>query len=365
VNCTLQFIPALSAAKFVGEFAKDPLATISLQQIAQSTAYRTNLGFVEGSGSPVEMLVTLRDGANNILAQKTMGLSAYEHRQTNLGAFFPGVNVNDGRVEVQVTSPSGKATAYASVIDNKTSDPLLVFPEQAARANASTYVVPGVAELDNGAASNFHTDMRIYNAALNPVNVTLKYFPQGSSSPHPQSTTLTIAGGQTKAIDNVLPTLWNLSATGGAVVITAPNQASLVATARTYSRDSDNGTYGQFIPGVTANNAVGNGERALEVLQLEESASYRSNVGLVEVTGNPVTLEITAQPPDTKFTVSTVIDLAANEFRQIGRIFAAFGLNDVYNGRVTVRVIGGTGRAAAYGSVVDNRTVDPTYVPAQ
>ncbi|MDQ3282662.1 MAG: hypothetical protein M3Q69_14770, partial [Acidobacteriota bacterium] len=177
-----QFIPALTADKFVSDLSKDALGTISLQQIAQSTAYRTNLGFVEGSGAPVEMLVTLRDGANNILAQKSMGLAAYEHRQTSLGAFFPGVNVTDGRVEVQVVSSTGKATAYASVLDNKTSDPLLVFPEQAARANASTYVVPGVAELDNGAASNFHTDMRIFNAAANAVNVTLKYFPQGSSN---------------------------------------------------------------------------------------------------------------------------------------------------------------------------------------
>jgi hypothetical protein len=32
---------------------------------------------------------------------------------------------------------------------------------------------------------------------------------------------------------------------------------------------------------------------------------------------------------------------------------------------VSVKVIGGTGRIAAYGSVVDNKTVDPTYVPAQ
>jgi len=41
-----------------------------------------------------------------------------------------------------------------------------------------------------------------------------------------------------------------------------------------------------------------------------------------------------------------------------------FGGN-VYNGRVSVRVIDGTGKVAAYGSVIDNRTQDPTYVPAE
>ena len=38
---------------------------------------------------------------------------------------------------------------------------------------------------------------------------------------------------------------------------------------------------------------------------------------------------------------------------------------NTYNARITVEVISGTGRVTAYGSVVDNDTQDPTYVPAQ
>lgn len=362
-----QFIPALNASKFVGSFAADPLAKISLQQISNVAGgtFRTNLGFVEGSGSHVEMLVKVLDGNNALIAQKPLALGPFGHTQTSFASMFPGVNVADGRIEVQVTSQGGKATAYASVLDNKTSDPLMVFPEQPARVSSSRYVVPGVAELING-ASNFHTDMRIYNAAATPVTVTLDYYPQaGDATPRPAAVNRTIAAGQTLAIDNVLPVLWNLSRTGGSVVVTAPNAASLVTTARTFSRDTNNGTYGQFIPGVTSADAVGLGERALEVLQLEDSTSYRSNLGLVEVTGNPVTIEVTARPPDSKITVVVPITLQGNEFRQIGRVFNQFGLQNVYNGRVSVKVIGGTGRVAAYGSVVDNRTVDPTYVPAQ
>ena len=45
------------------------------------------------------------------------------------------------------------------------------------------------------------------------------------------------------------------------------------------------GTLGQFIPGVTPNEAAGNGEGSLQLLQLEQSDRYRTNIGLAETTG--------------------------------------------------------------------------------
>jgi len=38
---------------------------------------------------------------------------------------------------------------------------------------------------------------------------------------------------------------------------------------------------------------------------------------------------------------------------------------NIYNARIAVSVTGGSGRVAAYGSVIDNKSLDPTYVPAQ
>ncbi len=162
-----------------------------------------------------------------------------------------------------------------------------------------------------------------------------------------------------------MPSLWPNVVGGGSVVITAPAGSSLVATAQTYSRQPDGGTKGQFIPGVTFREAVGFGDRPLEVLQLEQSTQYRSNVGFVEVTGKPAVIEVTAFEPDTKSSVVVPISLAANEYRQFDTILSSMGLGTVYNGRVSVKVISGEGRVYAYGSTIDNRTEDPTYVPAQ
>ena len=360
-----QFIPALPLTSFISDFSKDTLARISLQQIAHNDRYRTNIGFTEGSGHSVEMLVKLIDISGTVVKSVPMGLGPYEHRQSGFnGVFGSGVTLSDGRIEVEVTSATGKVTAYASVLDSDTTDPLLVFPVQAGRLSATRYVVPGVAELN--AASNFHTDMRIFNPSANPVTVSLQYKPQrGDNTPSPAAVSRTIGAGQILSIDNVLPSLWSLNASGGAVTITTANAAALVATARTFSREADGGTYGQFIPAVTATDAVGLGERGLEILQLEDSANFRSNVGLVEVTGNPVRVEMTLRTPDAKETGFLEFDLAGGEFMQIGRIFKSAGYGNVYNGRVTLRVISGAGRVAGYGSVVDNRTADPTYVPSQ
>jgi hypothetical protein len=69
--------------------------------------------------------------------------------------------------------------------------------------------------------------------------------------------------------------------------------------------------------------------------------------------------------PDSKTVPSVDVPLGASQFIQLGNIFAQVGMPTVYNGRVTVQVLSGTGRVSAYGSVIDNRTNDPTFVPAQ
>ena len=62
-------------------------------------------------------------------------------------------------------------------------------------------------------------------------------------------------------------------------------------------------------------------------------------------------------------TPSIQVPLAANEFRQFS--VAQFGLGNIYNARVSVKVVDGSGTVTAYGSVIDQVTTDPTFVAAQ
>ena len=63
---------------------------------------------------------------------------------------------------------------------------------------------------------------------------------------------------------------------------------------------------------------------------------------------------------------SVPVHLEPNEFKQLGSVIASLNPDkNTYNARITVQVTGGAGRVTAYGSVIDNATADPTYVPAQ
>jgi hypothetical protein len=220
-----------------------------------------------------------------------------------------------------------------------------------------------MAELPNR-VNNFHSDLRVFNGGTTAVPVTLTFYPQGGGAPL-TAAPRTVRAGEVLVLDNVLPTLFNATNTGGSVVITTPADSSLVATGRTYTEVEGGGTYGQFIPGVTSKEGTGAGERALQLMQLEDSAGFRSNIGLAELTGNSVTVRLKLHMADGKTTPVTEFTLAPNEFRQLPAVSAMNPGKQTYNARLEIEVIGGTGRVTAYGSVIDNESKDPTYVPAQ
>jgi hypothetical protein len=353
-----QYIPAIPFANFIGGNS----TVLSLQQIAQSDRYRTNLGIVEGSGDAALLLVKIFGSDGQPLKEFPLNLAGGQHTQLNSFLTAQGIGaLSDGRVEISVVGGTGKITAYASVLDNATSDPLLVTPVALSESGNTKWVVPGVADLNNGSA-NWQTDMRLFNAGTTDVAAALTFYSQSGGTP--KSATVTIPAGQVRQFDKALASIFGAANDGGAIHIATAEAARLVATARTYNQTSG-GTYGQFISGVTPNESTGVGSRPLQILQVEESNRFRSNIGLAETTGKPVTLELSIVPPDAKFTIVTEVQLAANEFRQIGGLLRSVGLGDTYNARVSVRAISGEGRVTAYASVIDMLTNDPTYVPAQ
>jgi hypothetical protein len=291
-------------------------------------------------------------------------MQPFEFKQ--LGRFLAanGISATDARIEVVVDSATGGVTTYASVLDNKTNDPLAVSPIQTASLSANRYVLPGMADFAN-AVSNFHSDIRIFNASPFSVNATATFYPQGNGTPIVRS--VTIGVGETKVYNNVLASLFGApNAGGGSIVVTTPTNTPLVVNGRTYSNDAaSGGTFGQFIPAVTPAEGIGVGDSPLQVLQLEQSANFRSNLGLNELTGNGVVVHVAAVLPDSKTSPATDVMLQPNEFRQLGSILAQLNPGNTYNGRIIVTVTSGSGRVTAYGSVVDNLTSDPTYVPAQ
>lgn len=360
-NGTLgQYVPAIPFASFIGKSAGNVPNVMTLQQISQSAQFRTNVGVVEGAGKPANVLLSIFDKSGTKLKDVPLQLAAGEQRQLNALLAANDITLDDGRIEVKVTDGEGKVTAYASVVDNNTQDPLLVPGTLLGQPGASRYVLPGAADITNELAS-WRTDMRVFNASASAQNATLTFYPQNGGAPN--SVTATINPGEVRTFDNLVNSLFGQTNIGGAVHINTPAASSLVVTGRTYNKTPE-GTYGQFIPAVTAAEGTSLGGRALNILQVEESTRYRTNLGLAEITGKPVTVEVQVILPDSKVTPIVRVPLAANEFRQFAAL-RELGVGNVYNARLSVRVVSGEGAITAYGSVIDMTTQDPTYVPAQ
>jgi hypothetical protein len=358
-----QFIPAIPFSKFVAKPATgQPRKFLSLQQVAQSNAYRTTLGLVEGSGFPTTVRVFAFNDDGSKLGEWDIELQAGEHRRLENFLAQKGITLTDGRFEVEVISGVGKVMAYASVLDQATNDPLLVTGIDPSLVSASRFSIPGVAAYDS-AFARWRTDLRLYNASTAPA-VAQMSFHETDESTAAKTISITVNPGEVKALDNVLVNSFGLNDAGGVIHVTTQSIASLIATARTYDL-TETGTIGQFIRGVTANEAIGAENASLQILQVEESAQFRTNLGLVEVTGQPARVEISAVLPDSKAETKLILDLQANEFKQMVSIMKLLNLGTTYNGRLAVKVIGGGGRVAAYGSMIDNVTQDATYVDAQ
>jgi hypothetical protein len=120
-----QFIaayPAHQAIRF-GQEAK-------ILQLSRSTTttsgYRTNIGFVNTTGKWINVRVKLAS-ANTVLGTLSYGLKPYEHDQVN--DIFGEVTsnaVNVGYAVVWTTTSGGAFFAYASVVDNMSSDAICI-----------------------------------------------------------------------------------------------------------------------------------------------------------------------------------------------------------------------------------------------
>jgi uncharacterized repeat protein (TIGR01451 family) len=353
-----QFVPAIPFANFLANSG----AAASLQQLAQSADYRTNLGIAEAAGKSANVNVNAFDALGKQLFSLPLTINAGESRQLNALFTQNGVSsLSNGRVEVKVTGGDGRVTPYASVIDNTSNDPFLVPPVTLGAIGASRYVIAGVGDITSPTAS-WRSDLRVFNAGSGPQTTTLTFYPLGNPAAA-VSKDVSIVPGEVKALDNLMQSLFGMTNVSGSLHVTTASNSPLVVTSRTFDQTT-NGTLGQFITSVTTADAVGAGDRSLQVLQTEDSPRYRTNVGIVEVSGKPATAEITVVLADSKVSPKLTVPLAAFEARQIP-VLSSLGLGNVYNARISVKVTDGSGKITAYGSVLDMTTQAPTYIPAQ
>jgi hypothetical protein len=85
--------------------------------------YRFNFGFVETAGHGANVKVTAFDENGVNLGTATMQVREFSQRQLAFKDYFPAVSSENVRLQVEVTSGSGRIIAYGSGIANSSQDP--------------------------------------------------------------------------------------------------------------------------------------------------------------------------------------------------------------------------------------------------
>ena len=101
---------------------------IQLSQSAGNTdGYRTNLGLLNTTGIQVEVVIELFDSDGTSLGSGSTVLMPFEHRQINrIFREVTSAAVTNGVAKVSTTTPKGAFLAYASVVDNRSGDPVYI-----------------------------------------------------------------------------------------------------------------------------------------------------------------------------------------------------------------------------------------------
>jgi len=225
---------------------------------------------------------------------------------------------------------------------------------------AHTYMVGGIAHAPGLEGSNWRSKLALLNRSGAGAAVTLTYV---RSSGAPLSESVTLANNQLQAWDDVAVSLFGVSAdSSGAIKI--DSSQPLVVTARTFNA-SASGTYGQFLPGVEESDGLAYGQSGV-ISQLAKNADFRTNIGFVNLGEADCWARVTLRGSGGGAVGSQrTLLVPATGWKQDNDIFQAAGAGTQDNAYATVEVLTPGCQVWGYGSVVDNRSGDPTTVPIQ
>ena len=222
---------------------------------------------------------------------------------------------------------------------------------------ASDLWIAAVANTPGAFGTQWSSNGRFFNPSAAPVDVTMTFYAMVALGGASHTETYTIPGMTTVEIPNILDNIFGLSNTAGALHLTAPS--NILAESRTFTPGST-GTFGQSIPGIPTSQAMVTGDSA-DLLYIDNSADYRTNVGLVDVSGAGSVATLQAYAPDgTAAGAPYTATLAANEPLQINGVLGVLGVGSGANYRIAVTIV--SGKVIPYVSQVDNASGDPIYI---
>ncbi|HEY6844387.1 MAG TPA: hypothetical protein VI391_09480 [Thermoanaerobaculia bacterium] len=224
-------------------------------------------------------------------------------------------------------------------------------------ANAATLIVPAAGTGAGANDSRWQSELTLHNTSSNAVTIGLTFHDSDGAQ---QGDSVSLAPRATVALSDVVKTRFGRDAGTGAIELTIPDDAAdhVAVTSRTFNA-SANGQFGQDIPAIDVNDAASAGDTV--VIQAPSSASeQRFNFGLYAVTDAVVRWDL-VRADGTLAASANVAYKAGRQYQYNQGIETLLNTTEQDNDALQAVVTGG--KVIAYGSAIDNRSGDPTFVP--
>ncbi len=205
--------------------------------------------------------------------------------------------------------------------------------------------------------TNWLTDLDLYNPGADDVTATLAFLPGAADNTSVVSVDAVIPAGQTRTFSDVVGDFLGSEGSGSIRITSTEN---VIAASRTFNTSED-GTFGQFIPGMAISQAITPGSEA-RLNGLAGNEAFRTNLGFANASVSPATLSVDLVAADGTIIGHIEEILQPWGWLQLNRVFETAGTGSVEAASAIVRNLSTTASIFAYASVVDAATGDPTFV---
>ncbi|MGE5236932.1 MAG: hypothetical protein ACM3O7_11345 [Acidobacteriota bacterium] len=210
----------------------------------------------------------------------------------------------------------------------------------------------------------WRTDLEVHNYGTTQAQYAVIMLPRGQDNTNAPRIDYTLNSGRAVAYGDILHDQFGFD--GQAALRIIPIVGSIMVTSRTYNL-STAGTYGQYVPATQRSQALSYGEEGRIIGLWHEPSlqtGFRTNLGLLNVSPGPITIEVRFYQANGVLLGTKEFDLAAFEYAQSDKAFELVTQDPVDGGYIAVRTTTPGAKFLAFGSLVDNVTGDPMFIPA-
>jgi PKD repeat protein len=327
--------------------SSDLQSSLYMTGLISTADFRTNIGLVNRSGSSVSTTMTLVNADGTAVQSTTLTVPPNSFQQGSLTGYFAATSGGSyPLLSLRISNSARDAVSvYASIVDNKTQDPVYI---QAMPAAASSLLTIPVVARANGANGTFwRSDVTFFNPANTTSNVVLRFGVRTRS--------IAVGPNRSVVMPDVVTALGEQSGSGPLEISWSGNNAPVV-TSRTYTTADNGGTYGQSIDAIDAFASQ------QWVTGLRSDFDFRTNVGFVNSGTDAITVQVTVLSASGSPIGHVELPVAPHALVQYPLAALTPGVDAYSVGSCTLEARS-TGAATlfVYGSVVDNNTGDPVF----